>query len=136
MEVIETIPGLNEIKRGCVLTIGNFDGVHLGHQEILTTAKQIASKRKTELIVMTFEPHPVAILHPEKAPGVLTPLKLKEHLLAEFGVDCLFVLKDSFELLNLSPEDFVDKFLMRQICPAVVIEGPDFNFGYGRSGDV
>ena len=94
MEIIETIPDLGKVRKGCVLTIGNFDGVHLGHQEILTAAKQIAVEKAVELIVMTFEPHPVAILHPEKAPGVLTPLELKKQLLAK-DADCLAVLRDS-----------------------------------------
>jgi len=136
MKIIETTSDFEKIKPGCVLTIGNFDGVHIGHHVILRAAKQIASQRKTELIALTFEPHPVAILHPEKTPGVLTPLKLKTHLLAKYGVDCLIVLKDSAELLNLSPADFVDQFLTKTIQPAVVVEGENFNFGSGRSGNI
>jgi len=136
MKIIETISGLEKVKKGCVLTIGNFDGVHIGHQQILAAARQAADKRATELVIMTFEPHPVALLHPEKAPGVLTPLKLKEHLLAEFGADCLAVLKDTFELLNLSPQQFVDEFLTRTIRPGIVVEGENFSFGAGRRGNI
>ena len=136
MKVIETISDLGKIKTGCVLTIGNFDGVHLGHQKILAAAKVIAKEKTAELIAMTFEPHPVAILHPEKAPGVLTPLELKKHLLENFGVDCLVVLKDEPEMLNLTAADFVERFLVESIHPSVVIEGEDFNFGKGRSGNV
>jgi len=136
MRVIDTIAGLEAMKAGSVLTIGNFDGVHLGHQQILTTAREIADKRQTELVVMTFEPHPVAILYPEKTPGTLTPLKYKSHLLAECGVDCLVVIKDCQELLSLSPEDFVDRFLLKSIRPGVVVEGENFNFGAGRTGNV
>jgi len=134
MKIIETTSDFEKIKPGCILSIGNFDGVHIGHQVILTTAKQTASQKNAELIALTFEPHPVAILHPEKAPGVLTPLKLKTHLLAKYGVDCLIVLKDSAELLNLSPADFVDQFLTRTIQPEVIVEGESFNFGSGRTG--
>jgi len=136
MKTVEVTSDIEKIKPGCVLTIGNFDGVHIGHQEILTAAKQIAAQRKTELIVLTFEPHPVAILHPEKAPGVLTPLKLKTHLLAKYGITRLIVLKDSAELLNQSPVDFVEHFLTGTIQPAVVVEGESFNFGSGRTGSV
>jgi len=136
MRIIEEIDKLEKIEKGCVLSIGNFDGVHLGHQKILATAKQTAAKKKTELSVMTFEPHPVALLQPEKAFGVLTPLKLKEHLLAECGVDCVIVLKDSAKLLKLSPEDFVEQFLVRNVRPSVVVEGEDFNFGTARAGSV
>ena len=136
MKVAETITDVEKIKRGSVMTIGNFDGVHLGHHEVLSAAKRIATKNQTTLIAMTFEPHPVAILYPEKAPGVLTPLELKKHLIARYGVDCLIVLKDRAELLNLSPEDFVGRFLIENIRPSAVVEGHDFNFGAKRAGNI
>ncbi len=136
MRIIESISDLKKIRKGCILTIGNFDGVHLGHQEILSAARRTAEKKQVEFIAMTFEPHPVAILHPKKAPGVLTPLELKKLLLTQFGVDCLILLKDSTELLNLSPEDFVGRYLVENICPSVVVEGNDFNFGAGRAGSI
>ncbi len=136
MEIIQTISDLQKIKKGCVLTIGNFDGVHIGHQDILAAARKAAEKNLAELVAMTFEPHPVAILHPERTPGVLTPLELKKHLLAKFGVDCLIILKGNNELLNLSPEDFVSRFLVENVQPSVAVEGSDFNFGVGRSGNI
>ena len=136
MKVIETISDIGKIKTGCVLTIGNFDGVHLGHQKILAAAKVMAKEKTAQFIAMTFEPHPVAILHPEKAPGVLTPLELKKYLLQKSGVDCLIVLKGGPELLNLTAAEFVDRFLVQNIRPGVVVEGEDFNFGQGRSGNI
>lgn len=136
MRILETMGDLEKIKKGCVLTIGNFDGVHLGHQEILAAAKRIAQERAAELVAMTFEPHPVAILHPDRAPDVLTPLEIKTHLLAECGVDCLIVLQDSRTLLNLSPDDFVSRFLVENVRPSVVVEGHDFNFGLHRAGNI
>ena len=136
MRVLETKSDLGQAQKGCVVTIGNFDGVHTGHQKILTTARKIADEKRTELTVITFEPHPVAILYPEKSPGVLIPLELKKHLLANLGVDCLCVLKSDPELLKLSPQDFVNEFLVKNIQPCVVVEGEDFNFGYGRRGSI
>lgn len=136
MRVIETVSEFGQIAKGSVLTIGNFDGVHLGHQEILAAARRAADQRKAELAAMTFEPHPVAILHPERAPGVLTPLELKMDLLAQYGVDCLIVLKGSRELLALTPEDFVARFLVENIHPSAVVEGSDFNFGAARAGTI
>ena len=136
MRIIKTISGLEKIEKGCVLTIGNFDGVHLGHQEILIAARQTAAERRTQLVVMTFEPHPLVVLHPQKKPRILTSLALKKHLLAEFGVDCLFVLESTVELLSLSPEDFVEQFIVKNIQPGVVVEGESFNFGCGRGGGV
>lgn len=136
MRVVKSVSDLDDSSKGCVLTIGNFDGVHLGHQAILATAGQATAKKAVELVAMTFEPHPVAILYPERAPGVLTPLELKIRLLEECGVDCLIVLEDSRELLNLAPEDFVRRFLVDGVQPSVVVEGDDFNFGLQRAGNI
>ncbi len=136
MRILKRLSEFGQVGQGCVLTIGNFDGVHVGHQEILRTARRIAEDRGVELVVMTFEPHPVAILHPEKAPGVLTSLPLKLHLLKDYADHCVIVLEDSRALLKLSPEQFVDEFLMTAIRPAVIVEGDDFHFGVGRAGDV
>jgi riboflavin kinase/FMN adenylyltransferase len=103
----------------------------------MAASRQIAEKfGDCPVVAMTFEPHPVAILHPEKALQVLTPLPLKQALLEKAGVDYLIVLKDSYKLLTLSPENFVDGFLLKNVMPKAVIEGRDFTFGYGRSGSV
>ena len=136
MKIIQTISQFEHIPKGCVLTIGNFDGVHVGHQEILAVARQAADKNDAELIAMVFDPHPVAVLHPEMAPGVLTPLDIKKHLLAKYGVDRLIVMRTSRKLLDLSPEDFVGRFLVEHIKPGVIVEGDDFNFGAGRAGNI
>lgn len=135
MQIIEQIENIPAEIKGCCLTIGNFDGVHLGHTKIIASARQAAKKLgNCPVVAMTFEPHPVAILHPEKAPQVLTPLPLKKALLEKTGVDYLLVVRDSYKLLSLSPESFVDDFLVKTIAPRAVIEGDDFHFGYGRSG--
>jgi riboflavin kinase/FMN adenylyltransferase len=139
MELIEVKSDLAELatlEKGCVLTIGNFDGVHMGHQQILNAAKQTAIENQTQLVVMTFEPHPLAVLRPDQKPDILTSLELKEHLLAEAGADCLFVIKSTPELLSLSPDDFVKQFVVKGIQPNIVVEGESFNFGSGRDGNV
>jgi len=136
MKIIEKPEDFTHLPKNCVLSIGNFDGVHFGHQSILSRAKKAALERNTQLVVMTFEPHPVAVLYPEKLPGVLTPLDLKSRLLAEIGVDWMVVLKTTIQLLQLSAEAFVDRYLATTIRPSVVVEGHDFNFGYKRSGDL
>lgn len=135
MRIINTIEKIGNKLKGCCLTIGNFDGVHLGHKKIITVARQTAEKLDNcPVAAMTFDPHPAAILHPEKTPYVLTPLPLKKALLEASGIDYLIILKDSYGLLTLSPADFIDDFLVETIAPKVVIEGDDFHFGYGRSG--
>jgi len=136
MQRISSVSQLEKVRKGCVLTIGNFDGVHVGHQQILAAAKEAAAQRETQLLVMTFEPHPLAVLRPEKAPGVLTPLALKERLLTELGADCILVVESTSELLSLSAEDFVRRFLVENIWPSLVVEGESFNFGSGRSGGI
>ena len=136
MKIIQTISQFKQIPKGCVLTIGNFDGVHVGHQEILAVARKAAEQNYTELIAMVFDPHPVAILHPEMAPGVLSPLDIKKYFLAECGADKVIVLRTNRKLLDLSPEDFIERFLVEHIRPSVVVEGDDFNFGAGRAGNI
>lgn len=136
MRIIEDEHEIKQLPKGMVLTIGNFDGVHRGHQAILKTARVLAAERRTPFAVMTFDPHPAAVLHPEQAPSVLTPLGAKVLLLESMSVGTLIVIRDTLKLLNLSPQDFVDRFLMENLAPSVVVEGPNFNFGYGRSGDI
>jgi len=136
MRIIEDHQGLSGLPKGMVLTIGNFDGVHRGHQAIIKMARQTAKQKQTQVAVMTFDPHPEVVLRPERPPEILTPLRMKSILLESLSVDILIVVKDSLKLLNLSPQDFVDQFLMENLAPSVIVEGPDFNFGYGRSGDI
>ena len=136
MQIIRTESDLEKIRAGAVLTIGNFDGVHTGHQAILSAAKRIAVQKQTELVVMTFQPHPLSVLNPKKAPIALMPPVLKERLLAEFGAGTLFVAKSEPELLSLSAEDFVERFIVKGVRPSVIVEGEDFNFGHKRAGSV
>jgi riboflavin kinase/FMN adenylyltransferase len=139
MKIVEVTPSLvelNNIEKGSVLTIGNFDGVHLGHQQILNAAKKTATEKRTQLIVMTFEPHPLSVLHPRQKLELLTSLTLKKHLLAEAGTDCLLLVKSTPELLNLSPDEFVERFISKGIRPAIVVEGESFNFGSDRRGNI
>mgnify|MGYP001573474386 CR=1 FL=1 len=76
MKILTATADFKQVRKGGVLTIGNFDGMHVGHQEILHAARRLAGDHGMEMTVMTFEPHQVAVLHPEKGPGVLTPLPL------------------------------------------------------------
>ncbi len=124
------------LPKETVLSIGNFDGVHIGHRKILQAARKKADQRHTSLVVATFEPHPVTVLHPEMAPERLATLQLKQKLLAENGTDYLLLLKSDKDLLSLSARDFVERILAKGIAPAVIVEGEDFHFGSGRSGNI
>jgi riboflavin kinase/FMN adenylyltransferase len=136
MKIIDNNDDIKNVPGGSVLTIGNFDGVHKGHQKILSTAKTVAQEKDVSLIALTFEPHPLAVLKPEKAPGNLTPLIMKKLLLEELGVDYFIVMKSEEKLLSLKADDFITEFLIADIRPSLFVEGHDFNFGAGRQGSV
>jgi riboflavin kinase/FMN adenylyltransferase len=117
------------------MAIGNFDGVHLGHQEMLRTARRIADENKMPLVVVTFEPHPLTVLRPENAPPRLTPSELKLPLLEAAGADYLVILPPEKEVLGLSAEDFW-KILSEQVEVSHLVEGSSFRFGRGARGTV
>jgi riboflavin kinase/FMN adenylyltransferase len=119
-----------------VLSIGNFDGIHRGHQRILEVAAGLRPQSASgRMAVVTFEPHPFTVLRPEHAPPRLTPPDLKRDLLAAAGVDDLVTLPPVPEVLNCSAEDFW-KILRDEVRPAHLVEGGDFTFGRGRGGNI
>ncbi len=129
--------GLNEFLRpphGSVVTIGNFDGVHLGHQAIIARARTLAREQDMPLIAVTFEPSSVKLLRPEKAPPLLTPLNFKSHLLERQGIDALILIHPTPEFLSRSADDFVRRVLAEQLNARHVVEGQTFSFGHQRSG--
>ena len=136
MRVYEDLAAIDDAMRGAVMTVGNFDGVHLGHQRILRTAHALAQVSSAKVLAMTFEPHPLAILRPDRAPPRLTPWSEKLRQLARGGADAVVCLKVDRGILSLSAEDFVRQVLVRQIHPSYIVEGPDFGFGRDRQGDI
>ena len=118
-----------------VLTVGNFDGVHPGHLQIIARAKALGALVAAPCVVLTFEPHPASVVNPASAPARLTPEQDKIRLLASAGVDITVVAEASRALMALSPEQFV-KQIVRQFHPTHIVEGPAFGFGRGRSGTV
>jgi riboflavin kinase/FMN adenylyltransferase len=136
MRIVRSKQELESLSGSVVLSIGNFDGVHLGHQSLLAAAGEYARKKGIGLAVMTFDPHPVAILYPEKKPAILTPFEIKSILLERAGVSTIIVIDDTYQLLTCSPRQFVEEFLVRHVRPRAIFEGKNFTFGYGRSGTV
>lgn len=135
MEIVEGLEGLQQVAPGGVISVGNFDGVHRGHQRILQTARDLRQQHGGELVAVTFEPHPLTVLAPHKAPPRLTPAGLKRELLAGLGVDRLVVLPPSSEVLELSAEAFW-AILRDRARPSQLVEGGTFTFGKGRGGNV
>lgn len=118
----------------CVLTIGNFDGVHLGHQAMLTQVRELAKARKLSAAVMIFEPQPREFFAPSAAPARLTNLAEKQALLTAYGVETLIVASFDNEFRSLSAQAFADILVKRLNVQALVL-GDDFKFGHDRTGD-
>lgn len=136
MNVHEGIEGLKRIPPGAVMSIGNFDGVHLGHARILETMKSFQqSTPGSRLVAVTFEPHPLTVLRPEYAPPRLTPYPAKRALLESAGVEDLVVLPPTHDVLDMTAEQFWE--ILRDVArPTHMIEGTSFNFGKGRGGTI
>jgi riboflavin kinase/FMN adenylyltransferase len=118
----------------CVLTIGNFDGVHLGHQAMLTQVREIAQAQNLGSAVMIFEPQPREFFATATAPARLTNLAEKQALLAEYGVETLIVAGFDTDFRSLSAQAFADILALRLNVQALVL-GDDFKFGHDRTGD-
>ena len=116
--------------------MGNFDGVHLGHQVVVRRAVEEARSRGLRAVAVTFDPHPRAVLRPGSEPKLLTVLEVREELLLGCGVDEVRVLRFDLDLSKKSPGDFVREVLVGELGAGVVVVGENFRFGYKASGDV
>ena len=121
---------------GAVLALGNFDGVHRGHQTVIAAAGAVARRLGAPHGVLTFEPHPRQIFRPDDAPFRLTPLRVKAHELEALGVDVMFSLHFDREFAQRTAENFVDEILLGALRVRHVVVGYDFVFGRGRAGTV
>jgi riboflavin kinase/FMN adenylyltransferase len=120
-----------------VVTIGNFDGVHLGHQHVIARARDVAKRLGAgRVVAVTFDPHPMAVLRPEHAPPTLTDIRQRVELLGEAGVDDVLVVPFSRELAEWPPERFVTDVLVGTLHAAGVVVGANFRFGRRAAGDV
>ena len=136
MKVMKGLDGLEQLPRGGVISIGNFDGVHLGHRKLLEVAASVKAKSaRRATTVITFEPHPLTVLRPQAVPPRLTPPELKHRLLQDLGVDYLVELAPTRELLNLTAAAFW-KHLLDEAKPSHIVEGTTFTFGKDRGGTV
>jgi riboflavin kinase / FMN adenylyltransferase len=136
---VQRLNGLDAVPAGfgpSVVTIGNFDGVHRGHRAVLADVVAAARDRALPSVAVTFEPHPVAVLFPERAPAVLTPLELKLDLLAATGLDAVLVVEFTHEFARWSPERFVKEVFVDALRAQLVVVGRDTRFGYRNSGGV
>ncbi len=133
MRVFRTLP--SAAAAPVALTIGNFDGVHLGHQAMLARLTAAARELGLPPCVMTFEPHPREFFAPDQAPTRLTSLREKLERLERFGVEMVHVRRFNFEFAKTTPEDFIARILHRGLAARWILVGDDFRFGARRAGD-
>ncbi len=119
---------------GTAVAIGNFDGVHLGHQALITRARELADAHAALAVALTFDPHPSAVLGSRGGPPVLGSLERRLELLAAAGVDAVVVEPFTLELAGLAPQAFVDDVLLFALRARAIIVGYDFTYGHGRAG--
>jgi riboflavin kinase/FMN adenylyltransferase len=120
-----------------VVTIGNFDGVHLGHQHVVRRAREVADDLGVDdVVAVTFDPHPIAVLRPEHAPPTLSTIATRVVLLDQAGVDDVLVVPFSREIADWSPARFVDAIVVEALHAKAVVVGANFRFGHRAAGDV
>lgn len=125
-----------ELFRGGYVSIGNFDGVHAGHQKIVQRLRVLADAEGVPAVVLTFDPHPLALLRPDRVPPCLTTLEHKAALLERAGATCVVAYPTDRRLLALTPEEFFDAIIVVELQARGIVEGPNFCFGKDRKGDI
>ena len=119
-----------------VITIGAYDGVHLGHQAVIAHVRELAARRDCRSVLVTFDRHPATVVRPESAPLLLTDPEQKLELLAATGLDAVVMITFDEHQASESPESFVRRVLVDHLATSAVVVGEDFHFGSGRDGNV
>lgn len=135
MRIVRNVRNPPDAAKGAVVALGNFDGVHRGHQALIAEARRIATAQGRPLAAMVFEPYPREFFQPHGEPFRLTSFRSKAELLAAAGVDYLMVVTFNAEIAGLLAQDFVIDVLVRDLAAAHVVVGEDFRFGKARGGD-
>ena len=134
MEIIRGLEDLKESYPNTVITIGNFDGLHLGHQKIIQTVLQESEDINGTSMVVTFDPHPMKILAPEREIKLLTTPKERERLIRTMGIHVLLCIAFNEEFSQLMPDNFIDDILVKKINAKKIIVGQNYAFGKARKG--
>lgn len=135
MSLVRGFESLQALQGGYA-SIGNFDGVHRGHQAMLNVLISRARSDNVPAVAVTFDPHPIALLKPEAAPPALTTIEHRAELLGRYGVDVTLVLPTDKALLSLTAEEFFDEVVRGRLHARGLVEGPNFFFGRNRSGNI
>lgn len=134
MHVFEGSAELGQAGKGCVLTVGNFDGLHLGHQALLRAVTSLGRELGKRAALFTFDPHPRQLLYPDRVPPRLMTREQFVLGLEQAGIDILIREPFTAEFASLAPEEFLGEVIGRRIRPTAIFVGRDFHFGKGRSG--
>lgn len=133
---IQGLEAVGDRLRGCVLTIGNFDGVHVGHRHIIDVARKLAARDGAAVVALTFDPPAELVLQPNAVARRISPPWRKCELLLEAGADFVVTLRTDRELLAKDADEFIDEIIVAAFAPSHVVEGPNFFFGRDRKGNV
>lgn len=136
IDVFETLDEVRGAWEASVVAIGNFDGMHIGHQAIFEEAVEEAKRRGAKAVALTFEPHPEEFFRPQSSPARLSPPPHKFELMGRYGIDAVVALPFDADFSQHSPQDFVEKILFHGLNARHVVVGRDFRFGHRRAGDV
>jgi len=136
MTILYTLDNLPHDIRNPVVTIGNFDGVHKGHQILFKKVIERAAEIDGTSLVITFEPHPIKVMSPKKLKPLITVLEQKQELVANFGIDILLLIQFTLEFASISATDFVKEILVDRLGIREIVVGYDYAFGNNREGNI
>ena len=135
MRLLRCPEQLSDIQNS-VVSIGNFDGVHLGHQRLIQQTKSIAERHKAQAVIFTFDPSPSEILRADTAPHALTTMSMRAQLIEREGIDTIVAYPTDSTFLAMAPEVFFEEIILKQLRALALVEGPNFCFGNRRAGNI
>ncbi|MBF0457664.1 MAG: bifunctional riboflavin kinase/FAD synthetase [Nitrospirae bacterium] len=134
MEIIRGLENVTKEYHNAIITLGNFDGVHAGHRRILQRVKAAAEHAEGTSIVITFDPHPVKVVNPQKGLKILTPFEIKAELVEKTGMDVLLCIDFNKEFSSIAPDYFIEEILLKRLRASHIIVGHNYRFGKGKKG--
>jgi len=135
MQIIRHFSNTPASAKNCVIALGNFDGIHLGHKEVIKRAVALAKENDLPSAIMTFEPHPLSLFKPDIEPFRITPLREKFRLVEKLGIDFIFTIRFDYNFSLITAEEFIEKILVGYVSAKHIVIGYDFIFGHQRGGN-
>lgn len=136
MQIYQGVRQLNPGLESSVVTIGNFDGVHLGHQQLIQNVTREAQYFGVPSVVYTFHPHPMKVLHPERTTERLFDLRDQQEQFEKMGIDTVIIEEFTKDFAKVTPQDFLENYIVKNLHPKTLVVGHDFTFGADRAGNI